>query len=203
MNGDTTNPLICDAILNRVTQDTVSYNFDLTMSGKEDASVHMLGNMKLIDEDSFAFEMSILDNQTAQKIDLALECREEETGEKTVTDILFSINVAEDSSTTPEGVRLHVQVTEIDNEAGDCTVVVDVLPPDDDTPYITLTVTASETAALEKMNGTNAVHPLSMSAEELNAWAEGVTVSAQTALVSAIQLLPESVLNMVMSMLQQ
>lgn len=207
-SDDTENPLTCRLIFNRLTQDMVSYNFDMTMTDKADESVQILGSLKQVDDDddSFVFEMSMLVNADGetQRINFAIDCKEQEANEKTVTDLLFTLSVTEDSA-EPVGIRLRMQVTEIDNETDDCTILIDVLPLEGDTSYITITitVTASETAALEKLNGTNAVHPLTMSEAELNAWAEGVTTSAQTALVSAIQLLPESVLNMVMSVMQE
>lgn len=200
-DNNTDDSLGFNFIINRVTEGTTaSYTFDATLTNAQDESLQILGSIKPVD-DGIKLNVTIASDGTT--VDVAFDVNEQETASKTVTDILFTMSVKETADAEAEGFRIRVQATELEGEKEDTTIAVDVLPLDNDTPYITLTITATEGAQLEKLDGSNAVHPLSMSEEELNAWAEGVTVSAQTALVSAIQLLPESVLNMVMSMLQQ
>lgn len=185
-DGNEDDALEIDGVLTRLTGDTLTYTLTnkLTVDGETaDVVCHFI----LKSDTSFTVDFTA--SADDEVVYASLDAEMAENG----GDLMFIVTVTDEDG-NQEGMRVHEVISEEENT----TMVIDYLPLEDDTPWMTITITVSETAEQAKLDGSNAVRVLSMSEEELNAWIEGLQSNMQIALIGALQLLPESVLNMIM-----
>ena len=188
-DGNEDDSLEIDGVLTRLTGDTLTYTLTnkLTVDGETaDVVCHFI----LKSDTSFTVDFTATADDEVVFASMDAEIAEiAENG----GDLMFVVTVTDEDGNR-DGMRVH----EVISEDEITTMVIDYLPLEDDTPWMTITITVSENAEHAKLDGSNAVRVLSMSEEELNAWSEGLESTMQIALIGALQLLPDSVLNMML-----
>lgn len=181
-------------IVRNTTESVPTYSATIGMAEDDDDVVTIRFDVTEVAENSYVVNGSIAAEDTEVKMYFAMAEAENDTA--THVDVKFTMEVVEDGA-SEGGFALQV-AADAAKEGNDAQVVVDILPLESETPYLTVTVTAREAEAKAALRTEDAVHLLSMSEEELEAWSEGVTSTMQIVMIGAIQHLPESVLNLLL-----
>lgn len=96
-----------------------------------------------------------------------------------------------------ETVGFALLITATENGSATHTVI-DVLPLDSEQAYITLVIDTDEVADMASIVSEDAVQPLNMTEEELGAFMESISETAQIQLITVMQKLPTQLLYMIM-----
>lgn len=145
-------------------------------------------------EERTTFDCTVSNEDKVQvKVYGTVDVAKDDESDQVKVDVYVTVPTEE----TEEGVRvLVVSDTKAD---GTGTAQVKILPLTDEVPYLTVNMTAELVDMLPAVNTENPVQILTMSEEELEAWVETLSANAQLQLIKMLQLLPPSVLSIMMA----
>lgn len=171
---------------------TVTLNMDLTGAQK----MNILFTLTEESENNVAFDCTVSEGDTA---DVRVYGTVVEAEENDVDHVTVDVYVTVPAEGPEAGVRVLVDVMANDDDITG-TTLIKILPLSGEAPYVTLSVVCELVDMLPAVSTENTVDILSMSDEEIQAWTESITSSAQLELIKMIQMLPPSVLSLVMGM---
>lgn len=146
------------------------------------------------EDDNVAFDCTV---SNAEQVGVKVYGTVVEKNENDAEHMTVDVSVAVPLEGPEFGLRVLVDAIKADDVTG--TVQVKVLPLNGDVPYLAVNGKIELVDMLPAVNTEGAVEILTMTEDEINAWGEGLTTNAQMELVKIIQLLPTSVLSLLMS----
>ncbi len=153
-----------------------------------DEKVDVLFELNMADENNGTFNCTVTEDDTLVKVNGTIEA----TDDKHAT-VDVKLDVTDEGETF--GMRVLVTSEETDN-SGD--VQVKLMSLDGATNYLSILLKFALTDMKPAVNTADAVQPLTMSEEEMEAWTTSLESGMQVELMKILGYLPESVLTMLL-----